>query len=142
VDDRSIDFVSITHIAEDREHNIWAGTGNNGLFRFNPSKEFFTNIKPVSPATRQYTNGSPVAFMHDLDSSILVGVWQEGLFRYDKNFKEIPLDIKGFPGNKIPAIIKMSKSLDHHIIWMASHQGIYKYNQATRMCNFTSRVYY
>ena len=42
--ERSIDYRIITCLYEDRDNNIWAGTGNNGLFRFNPSETYFTNI--------------------------------------------------------------------------------------------------
>lgn len=135
-DDRGIEFVVLTNLMEDREHNIWVATANNGLYRFNPSQEFFTNVSHIDPATGKTGTGAPVTFMDDKDGSILAGVWGETTFRYDKNLKPIRLDIKGFPGNIAPPIISMSKSKKDHVIWMTALQGFYKYDQDSRTVKY------
>ena len=38
----------ITCLSEDREGGIWVGTNNNGLFRFNPQQEYFTNVTHIN----------------------------------------------------------------------------------------------
>lgn len=136
VDERSIEFIVITSLNEGREHNIWVATGNNGLFRFNPSEEFFTNIPHPSKIAGNIGTGAPITFMHDLDRSILVGVWNDGLYRYDRNLKLIPLGIKGFPTDKTTPIISMSLSGRGKIVWMAVKDGIYKYDQLKRRVQF------
>lgn len=137
VDDRSIDFIGITGVIEDREHNLWAGTGNNGLYRFNPSEEFFTSISRSSFGTDIHTNASPVSFMSDKDGSFLAGFWNEGLLRYNKDLEIIPLDIKGFAGTKIPAVPEMCNSLDDKFIWMTLQQrGLCRYNKDERSVQY------
>ena len=136
VDDRSIEFIVITSINEGREHNIWVTTGNNGIFRFNPSEEFFTNIGYTSKLVGKLGTGAPITFMHDLDGSILVGVWNDHLYRYDHDLKPLPLGIKGFKANEINTIVRMCQSRKDKIIWMAVKNGIYKYDQQKRQVQF------
>ena len=132
VDDRSIEFVTITDITEDRERNIWVSTANNGIFRFNPSEEFFSNIGHPSRITGNPGNGAPITFIQDLDGSILTGVWSDGLYRYDKNLNLAPLDIKGFPEDTITLIYTMCLSSRGNYIWMGGRDGLYKYDQEKR----------
>ncbi len=136
VDDRSIDFIVIANLSEDREHNIWVSTGNNGLFRFNPSEEFFRIIEHPSELRGNIGSGAPVTFAQDIDGSILVGVWNDGLYRYDKNLNPLPLGIKGFPVSEITSVIGMCPSGKGKFIWMAVKDGIYKYDQEKRQVHY------
>jgi ligand-binding sensor domain-containing protein len=43
--ERSIDFNMVRNLYEDRDRNVWVSTSNNGLYRFNPAAQFFTNIR-------------------------------------------------------------------------------------------------
>ena len=45
VNEQGISYELVHCLFEDRERNVWVGTDNNGLYRFNPTTEFFRNIK-------------------------------------------------------------------------------------------------
>ena len=128
-DDGDIAFVQITFLMEDSEHNMWVGTANNGLFRFNTGSQFFSNITHINPATGKPGDDAPISFTCDSDGSILTGVWSEGLFRYDKNLNPVPLNIKGVPEKNMLSIVDMCPSKDSNYVWMVSQENIFKYNR-------------
>ncbi|HTL07327.1 MAG TPA: two-component regulator propeller domain-containing protein, partial [Chitinophagaceae bacterium] len=66
--EKGIDYRTITCLFEDREMNMWVGTAINGIFRFNPSQEFFTNIKYVNRVTNDYGDNGIAAISTDVDS--------------------------------------------------------------------------
>lgn len=132
VAETGIDYRYITCLFEDTERNVWIGTGNNGIFRINPSLQFFDNITHISRETGKIGDGSPMTFSRDKDGSLLVGFFGDGLYRYDKNFNEIPLNIKGIPEKNFVPVYEMSPSKDSNIIWFASEPGIYAYNKTSR----------
>ena len=135
-EEHGIDFVTITSLMEDRERNMWASTGNNGIFRYNPSNDFFTNIKYISHTTSLQGGGAPVSFMPQKDGSLLVGTREDGLYRFDRNFLQVPLQIKGIPDKNTTIIWNMCASADSNVIWMAAQNGIYKYDQSKRMATY------
>lgn len=130
--ERSIDFVIIPDLTEDREHNIWICTANNGLYRFNPSEEYFRNIDFPARLTGNIGSGAPLAFLGDLDNSILVGVWGDGLYRYDSLFNRIPLDIVGIPSDSIIPVVSMCRSPSSSKIWIGMTEGLYAYDQVLK----------
>ena len=136
VDDRSIEFIVITSLNEGRERNIWVTTANNGMFRFNPAEEFFIKIEHPSKLVGKIGTGAPVTFMDDLDGSILVGVWNDHLYRYDREFKPLPLRIRGLPSTEITTVVRMCQSRHGNFIWMAVKNGIYRYDQQKRQVQF------
>jgi ligand-binding sensor domain-containing protein len=127
--ERSIDYRIVTSLYEDRDHNIWAGTANNGLFRFNPSETYFTNISHRNKNTGKKGDGNPLCFTLDKDGTLLTGIWGEGLYRYDRNFNNIPLNIKKSDDSNFVALWSMYHSRDSNTIWMGGQPGIYEYNQ-------------
>ncbi len=127
--ERSIDYRQITALCEDKESNIWVGTGNNGLFRFNPSQEYFTNIRHTSRSTGTLGDGNPLSYLQEKDGSLLVGTWGDGIYRYDKNFNNIPLGIKGIPDKNFVSVWDIFPSRDGNIAWFSCQPGIYKYNR-------------
>lgn len=128
-----IDYRNITSLFEDSERNVWIGTGNNGIFRVNPSLQFFDNILHISRETGKMGDGSPTAFALDNDGSMIVGFFGDGMYRYDKNFNVIPLHIKGIPEKNFIAVPEMVSSKDSNTIWIATDPGIYAYNKSTRV---------
>lgn len=130
--ERSIDYRHITALCEDRENNIWVGTGNNGLFRFNPSQEYFTNVRHVSRSTGKPGDGNPLSYYQEKDGTLLVGTWGDGLYRYDKNFNNIPLGIKGIPDKNFISVWDMFASQDANTVWLSCQPGLYKYNRQQR----------
>jgi ligand-binding sensor domain-containing protein len=127
-----IDYRYITCLFEDMERNVWIGTGNNGIFRINPSLQFFDNILHISRETGKTGDGSPTAYALDNDGSMIIGHFKDGLYRFDKNFNEIPLNIKGIPEKNFVPVLEMYPSKDGNTIWFASEPGIYAYDKSKR----------
>ncbi|MFT3932547.1 MAG: two-component regulator propeller domain-containing protein [Chitinophagaceae bacterium] len=130
--ERSIDYRIITCLYEDREKNIWVGTGINGVFRFNPSQEFFSNIMHINRVSGANGDGSPRSFFREKDGSLLVGIWQDGIYRYDKKFNTLPVGIKGIPEKNGITVWDMYATPDSSAVWFASQNSLYKYNTQLR----------
>ncbi|MFN8251095.1 MAG: two-component regulator propeller domain-containing protein [Ferruginibacter sp.] len=126
-----IRYNEIYFIYEDRQHNIWVPTLSNGLYRFNPSREYFTNILHSNRKGNAESSGNVTSFLELRDGSFLSAVWGDGLYRYNKNQEEIPLRIRGIPDNNEVIIWSMVLSKDSNTVWMGSQPGIFKYNQRT-----------
>lgn len=134
--ERSIFFESINVLFEDREKNIWTGTSNNGLFRFNPSEEYFTNIDHTHRVTNRTGNGTLMSFIATKWGTILAGAWGDGLYHYDRDFNLIPTNIKGITDGKGPSAWSMFASKDSNTIWISAQPGIYAIDQANRSAKF------
>lgn len=136
--DQSIAFETVHDLYEDREENLWVATNNNGLFRFNPSREFFTNVHHINRATHKPGEGPPLSFIADNNNTLLMGAWGNGIYRFDSSFNNIPLKIKGIVENNAVTVWNMLQSNDSNIVWMGTQPGgLYKYNRQTQ-----SAVYY
>ena len=132
-DDRSGLGVVYDHIFtlfEDRERNLWGTTGSYGMYRFNPSQQYFQNVAHISQDHGQTGTGSVLSFTETKDGNILVGTWGDGLFRYNQQFEEVPL--KATITNKRASLMfwNMCHSRDSNTIWMGSQPGVVEYNQA------------
>lgn len=127
---QGIQYKDIYYLYEDNARNIWVPTLAYGLFRFNPEEEYFTNIghSPRRGATE--AAGNVMSFMQLKDGSFLSGAWGDGLYRYDKEWNEIPVNIKGIANDNEVNIWSMVLSKDSNTVWMAAQPGIYKYSQA------------
>lgn len=132
LNERSIYYDAVSCLTEDREKNIWVGVKNNGLYRFNPTEEFFTNVNHLNRNTGLIGNGDLMSFAYTGNGNLLTGTWGDGIYMYDKDFNLVPANIKGFDNNGGPSVWHMFPGRDKNIIWMGAQPGIYKYNQATR----------
>lgn len=132
VHEKSIDYRVVTALCEDREHNLWVGTGNNGIFRFNPSQEFFHNIGHVSRQTGLAGDGSPLSFFRDADGTLLAGIWNDGLYRYDSTFHTIPLRIRNIPEANQLNVYDMRSAPDGKTVWLASDGALLRYSPSAR----------
>lgn len=133
--EQSISYEIIFDFFEDREESIWLATSNNGLYRFAPASQFFTNIPHIDPRTKTQGTGSVMSFFRTKQGTLLAGTWSDGLFHYDGDFNVIPLNIKGLPPE--PHFIwSMSASPDSNIIWMGAQPGLYKINQKTQSAEY------
>ncbi|MCW3119499.1 MAG: hypothetical protein JWM28_3581 [Chitinophagaceae bacterium] len=130
--ERSISYEMVHCLYEDRENNIWVCTDNNGLYRFNPSREFFTNIDHINRATGNKGDGNVMSFMHTKWGYLLVGTWNDGLYQYDQNFNPIPVDIKGIDNKRGPFIWNIFASRDSNTLWLGSQPGFYAVDQLHR----------
>jgi len=133
--EQSIAYELICDFIEDKEYNIWLASSNNGVYRFTPAAQFFTNIPHNNRETNERGKGSLLSFVLTRNNELLAGTWSDGLYRYDKALNQIPLNIKGkaISERPNPFMWGMTRSkTDTNIIWMSSQPGLYKYNEATR----------
>ncbi|HEY6503826.1 MAG TPA: two-component regulator propeller domain-containing protein, partial [Chitinophagaceae bacterium] len=134
--EQSIAYSRVHGLFEDREQNIWVATNNNGLYRFTPSDQFFTNVRHINRVNGKPGDGSMMSFVQTRDKTILAGAWGDGMYHFDTNFNMIPLNIKGFKENRTPSMWGMFASGDGKTIWISAQPGIYKFDQDTRTATF------
>lgn len=127
-----LDFSEVTCIYEDREQNLWVGSRISGMYRFNPSKQYFTNIGHINRITGKPGDGNVMSFISDRDGSILAGAWGDGLYRYDSNFNPMPLDIDGIGKNNNLSVWNIHRSRNSKTIWMSCQPGLFAYDQESR----------
>ncbi|MFY7839366.1 MAG: ligand-binding sensor domain-containing protein [Lacibacter sp.] len=133
-----IDAISISGMYEDRKQNIWIGTGNNGLYRFNPEEEYFTNIKHINHVSGKNGYGSVMSFMEMNDGTVVTGTWGDGLYRYDKQWNLVPLNLNGLENKNFYSAWSMYRSKDSNTIWIGLQPSVGKIDQKNN--RFT--VYY
>ncbi|RYF84986.1 MAG: hypothetical protein EOO00_14620, partial [Chitinophagaceae bacterium] len=126
--EQSIDYIRVNDFFEDRDGNVWVATNNNGLYSFNPAEQFFTNIRQVNRVTNLPGKGSMMSFILTPDRTLLAGAWNDGLYRYDSNYRMLPLNIKGLDEKDPVTVWSMCYSPDSSIIWMGAQPGVYAYN--------------
>lgn len=132
-DDRSglgIVYDHIFSLFEDREKNLWGATGSYGMYRFNPSQQYFHNVAHINQETGRTGSGSVLSFTETKDGDILAGTWGDGLFRYNQQFERVPLEATFTSKKSSPMFWSMYHSADSNTIWMGSQPGVMEYNQA------------
>lgn len=132
--EQSIAYTRVDRLFEDREENIWVTTNTNGLYHFNPSSQFFTNVRQINRSSGQPGDGSSMSFIKTRQGTLLVGTWSDGLYEFDQNYNIIPTNIRGLVDN--PFAWCLSYSPDSNIIWMGAQPGIYAIDQTTRSATF------
>lgn len=128
--EQSVFYKLVSSFFEDNENNIWVATSNNGLYRFNPKEQFFTNIHHNHRITNEPGKGGVMSFALTNQGTLLTGTWGDGLYRYDKDYNPIPLAIRGLKENDNPSMWSLCLSRDSNTIWMSSQPGIWMYDQA------------
>ena len=131
VHEQSISFEKVNALFEDREENLWVSTSDNGIFLFNPSGQIFNSIPHTNRFTNTPGNEAAISFVETDNRQLLVGVWAEGIYRYDSNMNNIPVNIKGI-GEKNGYSAWCMKKMMNGEIWMGLQGGhIVIYNQQT-----------
>ena len=134
--ERSIVYELVTALLEDREKSIWVATNNNGLYMFNPAREYFTNLKHINRVTGKAGSGSVMSIVPTRWGTILVGTWGDGLYQLDRNLNYVPVNIKGIDNGGGPSAWSMVASADSNTIWVSAQPGIYVINQAKRSAKY------
>lgn len=129
-DGKGISYDAVTAMYEDREKNIWVATGDNGLFRFNPTNDFFLNIPHANRSTGMLGSGSVMSFAATPNGQLLVATWGESLFRYNREMKLLPPGIQGVTAGQ-PTIWNMKNSANPDILWAVGQPGIYRIRYST-----------
>ncbi|HRH60025.1 MAG TPA: two-component regulator propeller domain-containing protein, partial [Chitinophagaceae bacterium] len=117
-----IKFDDVLCMYEDREKNLWAGT-NNGLLKFNPSKEIFNSVNLMRPKNNTIAEGTVMAMLQPDSATLWVSSWDAGAFAYNKNMQPLPFNEPLnylMTRNAIWCMMKHSSG----VIWLA-YQGGY-----------------
>ena len=130
--EQSISYNRVNDVYEDGEQNLWVATNNNGLYRFTPSAQFFTNVRHINRMVGKPGDGGVMSFVRTRQGTILAGAWGDGIYHYDKDFKVIPLNIRGFDERATPSAWSMVLSRDSNTIYMGAQPGIIVLDQAAR----------
>lgn len=134
--DRSIVYEKVNSMFEDRENNIWVSTRDNGLYRFNPSRQYFTNIKHINRMSGMEGRGSVMSIVPTKWNTYLVGAWGDGLFHYDRDFNLLPTNIKGIDNKLGPSPWCMIRASDSNTIWIGAQPGLWAIDQSARNSRF------
>ncbi|MBC7949806.1 MAG: hypothetical protein H7Y42_18120 [Chitinophagaceae bacterium] len=134
--EQSIAYNRISDLYEDREQNIWVATGNNGLYRFTPSEQFFTNVRHINRVNGNLGEGSMMSFVRTREGTLLAGAWGDGIYHLDMNFNMLPLNIRGFNEKATPSMWSMFASKDNNTIWIGAQPGIFRLDQSRREATF------
>jgi Y_Y_Y domain/Histidine kinase/Two component regulator propeller len=129
-----INYSSIMCMYEDRDQNLWIGTDNEGLYRFNPGKKSFSNVSYFSKSEKKLSVGSPLAYLEDPDGSILISVWGEGFYRYDRHLKLLPTDIQ--TESIMHSCWDICLDRDPNFAWFGAQPGIYLYDRSKRSARY------
>lgn len=128
-DEQSINYKAVHKLFEDKEHNIWVPTSNNGLYLFNPSGQLFTSIKHINRSTNKLGGGGVMSFVQTASGDILIGTWGDGVYRYDAELNLKPIHIKGVQDKLKYSAWSICKLKDNRTIWMAMQPGILVYDE-------------
>ena len=128
--EQSISYSRVNWLFEDKEENIWVATNTNGLYWFNPASQFFTNVRQINRQTKMPGDGSMMSFIQARNNTMLAGAWNDGLYRFDTNYKMLPISIHGFDETVAPFPWSLSYSNDSSIIWIGTQPGIFAVNEA------------
>ncbi len=122
VNEWGIQFEVTNNLFEDREQNIWIATYSSGIYRFNPDKSFFKAVRFPTENDKQI---SSIAYMRD--GGLLVGVYDDKLYRYDSQLNNIPVNIPGLSRNL--SVYSLLHTGDKRKILIAGNDGLYIYDQ-------------
>lgn len=134
--EQSINYDRIYDLYEDIENNVWIATNNNGVYRFNPASQFFTNVRQINRRTGEPGDGAMMSFMYTRNKTLLAGAWGDGLFEYDSNYRMTPFNYRGFNPSNPASMWTMYQSRDSNIIWMGGQPGIIRMNVSARTIEY------
>ena len=124
-DKRLLSDITVLSIFEDREGKIWIGTGNEGIFKYDPYKNTFENYG-FDPKNENGISSSRInTIVQDNFGVIWVGTAQGGVNKLDMNQKQFlnythnPYDESSLAGNLIMDILEDDKDR----LWISSYDG-------------------
>jgi signal transduction histidine kinase/streptogramin lyase len=118
-------IIDYTEIKEGREENLWLGTAQSGLHRFNPRTGEFT-IYAHNPDDLRSLSDDRVNSIHFDDSGVMWIGTQNGLDRFDSktgSFKTY-YEQDGLAGNVVSCILEDSPGN----LWMGTNSGLSSFN--------------
>lgn len=125
----NLPFLFYDSVIEDNEGNIWAGTFNDGVFKFNLSKPGFINYRNKANDAKSLSHNTINSIFEDSKHNIWVTTDGGGLCRFDKKtaqFKRYGVK-NGFPSNYLFRVEEDSSNK----FWISSTRGLIHFDPAT-----------
>jgi ligand-binding sensor domain-containing protein len=129
---QQMNYTQINALLEDRTGNMWTGTEYEGLYFFHASGSMFTNIQLTSKKHQMISDGSPLSFLLDKDSTLLTSVWGEGYYRFDLDFNLLSTNLFHQQTEYTLTAWDMCYDNNGQHAWFACQPGIYRYDMITK----------
>lgn len=129
-DSNSISGIFIWDIAQDRNGNIWIGTNNGGLSKYNPQLDKFTNYQHSSTDCKSLRSNYVRSVLVDKDDNVWVGTYGGGLNLLDKTTNKFTCFLMdtakagSLANNVIASLYQDSKDR----IWVGTEGGLHLFN--------------
>jgi len=116
---------SIKALIQDSRDNIWIGTWESGLYRYDPSEDKIYAYPRLSAENAAY------AVYEDSRQRIWVGTWDDGLFRIANPYEMDRLDITPYTYHKDKPesladkfVYDISEDFNTGMIWVGTRNGL------------------
>ncbi|MCE7053431.1 response regulator [Algoriphagus sp. AGSA1] len=116
-------------LLEDHAGNIWAGTYNDGLFRFNPESGELTQFKPDPDDPGSIPHHTVIDVFEDSKNTIWAATTGGGFVKFnptDQSFKTYTV-ANGFPASTYFKILEDNNGL----LWITSNKGLLQFDPTT-----------
>lgn len=121
-DPTSISDNWIWTIFEDSRGDLWIGTYNGGLNKFDRQHNKFIRYQHNKLDTNSLSNNNVISIVEDKSGSLWIGTWGGGLQRFDEQKNTFTrLDLKTL---NVRCLLKDRNGL----IWIGTWNGLYTYN--------------
>lgn len=125
----NLPFLFYDSVIEDNEGYIWAGTFNDGVFKFNLSKPGFINYRNKANDPKSLSHNTINSVFEDSKHNIWVATDGGGLSKFDQKtaqFKRYGVK-NGFPSNYLFRVAEDSS----HKFWISSTRGLIHFDPAS-----------
>jgi len=120
-------------IYEDRSKNLWIGTRNGGLNKFNRTTEKFTHYLHDPGNPNSLSRMGILSIYEDRSGTLWIGSYSGGLYNFDrstgqfKRYQHNPDDPDSISHNEVWCIFEDSSGL----LWIGTGNGLNKFNSDT-----------
>ncbi|MBN2282117.1 MAG: PAS domain-containing protein [Candidatus Marinimicrobia bacterium] len=121
-DINSISGNEINLIFKDKSSNIWIGTDNNGLNKYDPKKQAFIRFSYLTPISNRLSSNQIMSVYQDKSGLIWIGTRDVGVSKFNPNkflfqhFKAIENDTNSLGSNTIRSLY----SRDPDVLWIGT----------------------
>lgn len=124
-------MVSVVDILEDMYDNLWIGTSNSGVFRFNTRNGHWKHFQHERNDSTTITNNSVITLFEDLKGTMWVGTNGGGLCSFVRRLKHLIVSIQDntILPNRVIYSIEQDKTGD---FWISSNAGLITINPITK----------
>ena len=129
-------------IYEDSDKNIWMGSYFEGLHKYDPIKDKFTNYLPVENDTTTLGDVNVKTIFEDSFGNFWVGTRGAGLYKMDREnetFQRVILDRSNLGNLAINEVAYIFQDKAESL-WIGTHGGLFKYDfTSEKFIKFTEK---